>query len=246
MGSFSWVHLLVLLAVVAIIVLVVALALRGWRRRGIDTTVGITLSGAAIVAAVSLLLAIGTVITVLASDSVHFTIPVNEYWPPLPDGVTVTTSAHLESGGFTSADVWVTGASTAARVFWALGQGIGYLVPAAVAALIAITCFQLLRGVPFARMVVRAALVTAVMVLVGGVTADVLSQIGGSIVSHELLSMTAASWTDPQQDIDALLPQPTMSVMIPFWPIGAGLGFAALAAVLKYGAVLQRDTERLV
>jgi len=33
---------------------------------------------------------------------------------------------------------------------------------------------------------------------------------------------------------------------VPFWPIGAGLGFAAPAAVLKYGAVLQRDTEGLV
>jgi len=245
-GSFSWVHLLVLLAVVAIIVLVVALALRGWRRRGIDATVGVTLSGAAIVAAFSLLFGVGAVLIALTADSVQFTIPVNEYWPQLPDGVTVTTSAHLESGGFTTADVWVTGASPAARVFWALGQGIGYLVPTAVAALIAITCFQLLRGVPFARIVVRAALITAVVVLVGGVAADVLSQIGGSIVSHELLSVTAATGLTEQQDLDSLLPQPMTSVTIPLWPIGVGLGFAALAAVLKYGAVLQRDTEGLV
>lgn len=246
MATFSWVHLLVLLIVVGLVVLMLALATRNWRRRRIDSTVAITLSGAAIVAALLLLSAIGTVVSVLTSDTVQFTIPVNGYWPQLPDGVAVTTAAHLEGGGFTTADVSVTGASTGARVLWALGQGIGFLVPATVAALIAITCFQLLRGIPFARIVVRAALVTAVVVLVGGLAADVLAQLGGSIVSHELLSVTAATGIGPDDDILSLLPTPMMSVTIPLWPIGAGLGFAALAAVLKYGAALQRDTEGLV
>ncbi len=34
--------------------------------------------------------------------------------------------------------------------------------------------------------------------------------------------------------------------VLPFWPIAAGLAFAALAANLRHGSTLQRDTGGLV
>lgn len=254
MAAFSLVHLVVLLAVLALVVAVIGFGVRGWRRRGLDVTVSVALSGSAVVAVVSLLMAVGTAISVMTATTVAFTIPVSPFWPAPPAGVTITDgpTAVAESGGFTTADVDVSGASAGARLFWALGQGIGFLVPAAIAALIAIACFQLLRGAAFARVVVRASMTTAVVVLVGGVATAVLSQIGGSMVSHELLTVTAvtaatgAALADGTTDLGSLLPQPTMSIQVPFWPIGAGLGFAALAAIFRHGARLQHDTELLV
>ena len=41
-------------------------------------------------------------------------------------------------------------------------------------------------------------------------------------------------------------PQDAFVVNFPFWPIAAGLAFAALGAVLRHGAHLQRETEGLV
>jgi hypothetical protein len=69
------------------------------------------------------------------------------------------------------------------------------------------------------------------------------------MVAHELLTVTGAqgpALAYGRLDLSLLLPQAATSFTIPLWPIGAGFGFAALAAVLKYGAVLQRDTEGLV
>ena len=251
MAAFSLLHLLILLATLALVVAVIGFGVRGWRRRGLDVTVSIALSGAAVVAVLSLLMAVGTAITVMTAASVGFTIPVSPFWPAPPAGITITDgpTAVADSGGFTTANVDVSGASASARLFWALGQGIGYLIPAAIAALIAIACFQLLRGAAFARVVVRASITTAVVVFVGGIAAAVLSQIGGSMVSHELLTVTAANGAalaDGTLDLQTLLPQPTTSIQVPFWPIGAGLGFVALAAIFRHGARLQHDTELLV
>jgi type VI protein secretion system component VasF len=36
------------------------------------------------------------------------------------------------------------------------------------------------------------------------------------------------------------------SVTLPWWPVGAALALLALAAVFRYGAKLQRETEGLV
>ena len=40
--------------------------------------------------------------------------------------------------------------------------------------------------------------------------------------------------------------KPGMRIELPFWPIAAGLGFAALAAIFRYGAKLQHDQEGLI
>lgn len=246
--SFSWMHLLILVVLVAAAVGVLALAWRSWRRKGTDAVISLTLTLSAFCAAIGVLGAIAAVVGALANTQVEMTVPVSTYWPVLPDGVTVSgTTATVGGGGFTQADVWVEGASTGARVLWGIGQALGGLVPAAIAGLIALVCFQLLRGAAFAPVVARAAMITAVVVLVGGMSADVLCGIGGSMVSHELLAWTSASGTsDPAADPLLNWPQATFSANFPLWPIGAGLGFAALAAVFRYGGRLQRDTEGLV
>ncbi|MFL0412084.1 hypothetical protein ACH0AH_12985 [Microbacterium paludicola] len=197
--------------------------------------------------------AIGAIITVvlalLPDQPATVTIAVAPFWPtPLP-GVTVDgPTADVVSGGLTSAQVTATGLSVAARVLLALGNALIALVSAAVAALIAVICFQLIRGAAFRSVIVRAASFTAAVCLVGGLGAQIFDAVGGSIAGREILEITGASWTgypDGFNPIDAL-PRPATSWNIDFWPIGAALGFAALAAVFRYGSVLQKDTEGLV
>lgn len=250
MASISWWHLVVLVLAMALIALLVVFAVRSWRRRAVDSVIGLTLTGSAFYAAVVLIVAVGTVVDVLTSPEITITIPVNEYWPTLPPGVKITSgpTATRVGGGFTSAEVQLRGLTTGTRMLWAGGQAAGLLVQVAVAGLIALACFQLLRGAAFARAVARVAMITAVVVLVGGLASAVMSDVAASLASAQLLTVTSAAATNVPAGWDptTLLPQPTLHIDFPLWPIGAALGFAALAAVLRYGAKLQRDTEGLV
>lgn len=253
MVSFSRLHLLVLLVAVAVVALIVVLAVRSWRRRAIDSTIGVTLTASAVYSAIALIVAVGTVIDVLTSRIVTIAVPVAEFWPTLPPGAEITSgpTATRVGGGFTTADVQLEGLNSATRALWAGGLAAVLLVQVAIAALIAVACFQLIRGAAFARIVTRVAIITAVVVLVGGIAASVLCGIAGSMAAQQLLSVTSAAWSNVPEawaewDPTSLVPKPGLSIDFPFWPVGAGLGFAALAAVLKYGGRLQRDTEGLV
>ncbi|GAA3905272.1 hypothetical protein [Microbacterium invictum] len=242
------------LAVVALIAVMIGVfGVASARTKNSDDpspVVKVTLVVAAFWAAISVLAAIVSVLNVLLNESVTITVPVQEFWPQLPAGTEVDgTTATLDGGGFTSAELVATGLSTGARVCWAIGQGLGLLVPGAVAAMIAVTCFQLLAGRAFAPVVARTSMVTAVVVAVGGIAAQLLSDIGGSMAASEVLGHTGGSYEEVAgiEDVfDAWLPQPTFVLELPFWPIAAGLAFAALAAVFRYGSRLQRDTEGLV
>lgn len=136
-----------------------------------------------------------------------------------------------------------------ARVCWAIGQALWWLVPGAVAAMVALSCLQLLRGRAFAPVLSRMSMLTAVVVCAGGIGAQVLSDIAGSMASTELLSYSGGGFEEVagiEDVLKAWWPDPMFSVTVPFWPIAAGLAFAALAVILRHGTRLQRDTEGLV
>jgi hypothetical protein len=248
MASLAWPHLLILVAVLLVMVLIVILAFRGWRRRGVDAVIGVTLTVAALVAVFA---AFGVVVTVIAGfqTGLTITIPVQQFWPHPASGVSIQSgpSAHVDDGGFTTAEVTASGLSTGIRVMWVTGQAIGVLLIASVAALVAVLCFQLLRGAPFVATLRRAALVTAVVCLVGGLGSQLLCGIAGGLASYELLEVHG--WACPRGVVDACatgLPTPFFSLDVNFWPIGAALGLAVFAALLRVGSRLQRDTEGLV
>ncbi|MBN9612366.1 MAG: hypothetical protein J0H64_02675 [Actinobacteria bacterium] len=196
--------------------------------------------------------AIGAVIAVLGTlvpAQVGITFPVMDFWPKLPDELRIEgPSATLESGGFTTAVGVVTGLSLPVRICWAISQALDALVPGAIAAFIAVACAQLLKGRAFTEVVSRMAMVTAVIVAVGGFAAQVLGDVAGTMAAHEVLQMTGASWnnTNPDASVDDWWPRPGFNLSLPFWPLAAGLGFAALAAIFRYGSRVQRDTEGLV
>lgn len=49
-----------------------------------------------------------------------------------------------------------------------------------------------------------------------------------------------------EDPLRAWLPRAAAMVNVPFWPLAAGLAFAALATIFRYGSRLQRDTDGLV
>lgn len=218
--------------------------------RDASAVVRVTFWVAVIWAGISVIGGVVVTLSILIQSDVTITVPVVPFWPELPKGTELDMgTADMVGGGFTSADLVVTGLSTGARVLWAVSQALWWMLPAAIAALIAVACRQLLAGRPFAPVVARAASVTAVAVALGGVAASVLGDIAGSMAAYETLTFHSGSYREVAGIEDAFaawVPSPTLSVTLPFWPIAAGLAFAALAAIFRYGAKLQRETELLV
>lgn len=245
-GPVMWIALLL---VIVAIVLFVGAARRARRTGSASPVISITLTIAASWAAISVLGGALTVLGTLLSPSVTIDVPVREFWPELPDAVQFEgTTATRDGGGFTTASLSVMGLSTGARVLWATSQALGVLVPATVAALIAVACFQLLAGRTFAPVVSRMAMITAAVVAFGATAAEVVGGVAGSLTSAELFDYTGARWDEIagiDSPLDAWLPHSTIGISFPIWPIAAGLAFAALAGILRYGSALAARTEEL-
>lgn len=243
-----------LVAVTALIGTVVIVFARAAARTSNDEAtpaVRATLWIAAIWAIAGVIGALAVVLTTLMQRDIDITVPVQEFWPRLPSGAEFEgPTASLEGGGFTTAELHAGGLSTGVRVQWAAAQAIGWLVPATIAALIAVASSQLLAGRAFRPLVARMAMITAIVVAVGGIAVQVLGDTAGYQAGVELLQVGSAMYPDipqfPDSDMSTWLPRPEFRLLVPFWPIAAGLAFAALAAIFRSGSRLQRDTEGLV
>lgn len=246
-GPIVWIGL----AAVVVAGILFARSVRRARRSGDPSPViSITLVIGAVWAAVSVIGSLIAVLNTLLSPTVTMTVPVAGFWPELPAGVVFggTTATRL-SGGFTDATLVIADLSTGARMLWATSQGLAILVPGAIAALIAAACFQLLAGRVFAPVLARLAMITAIVVAIGGSAAQVLGDVAGGMASSELFAYTTGGWPEiagVEDPLRAWLPRAAAMVNVPFWPLAAGLGFAALATIFRYGSRLQRDTDGLV
>lgn len=245
----TWIAVAPFLLVVLIGVTVAIARSRRADRPTESTVISATLVAAALWAGFSV---IGAALSVIANlqPQVWITVPVREFWPELPTGTVLEgMSATIAGGGFTSAELSLDGLSAGPRAAWAVSQALGWLIPGTVASLIAVACFQLRRGRPFAPVLARVTFVTALVVLVGGIAAQLLGDLAGSVAAVEALQWQSGRYDQVEgieDGIEAWWPKPGLDITIPFWPIGAGLGLAALAAVFRYGSRLQRDTEGLV
>ncbi|WEK13419.1 MAG: hypothetical protein P0Y48_13310 [Candidatus Microbacterium phytovorans] len=246
-GPIVWIGLAVILGLTITFVI----ASRRARRTGDPSPlVSVTLSVSALWAAICVIAAAVVVLTTLLQGDIRIAVPVREFWPELPSGTVVEgPTAMRVGGGFVTAEIVATGLSTGVRVCWAIGQGLGILVPGVIATLLAVACFQLIAGRAFAPVIARMATVTAVVVAAGGIAAQMLSDIAGSIAAGELLMWESGQYEEVAGIEDvfrAWLPQPGFELTFPFWPLAAGLAFAALAVIFRQGARLQRDSEGLV
>ena len=211
----------------------------------------VTLALASIVAVISATLALAAFLSPLISEHVRVNLPTQPFWPPLLPTVVLEPppAAHVSSGGYEVAPVTVAGLSMDARVQLAFGGALQGLTFAALAAVLAVICIQLLRGAPFQRIVVRALNLSAAIVIIGGLGSQLLLGFGGAAASTQVLTVDA--WQADRAVVgigqDFLgWPYPDAEFRVDFWPIFVGLALLALAAVFHAGARLQRDTEGLV
>ncbi|WP_060914950.1 hypothetical protein [Microbacterium oleivorans] len=234
-------------------ILAFALATAKKQRAGQDPTtlVRVTRVVAVVWAVVAVIGAAVALLTGLLAPGVAITMPIREFWPQLPDTVTLDVdTARRVSGGFTEVTLTVEGLDATTRVLWAVSQAITWVVPGFVALFVAVTCSRLLSGAAFTPVVAKMAVTTGAVIALGGVAAQVMGDIAGSIASMQLFGAKGGGWEGDFPGIDnvfdAWLPSATLQISFPFWPIAIGLAFAVLAAVLRYGSRLQRDTEGLV
>lgn len=244
-----WWVIWVALAISVIVIAIAASVAAGPNKNG-NIDVRVTLVVAAVWSGFALLGGIINSAVALFQEQFSMVVPVAPFWPQLPDSVEIEEpTATMWTGEFTQADVLVSGVSFGVRALWSISTLLAWVIPAIIAAMIAIACFQLLAGRAFAPVVSRMLMITAVVVAVGGVAAAVTGDIAGSMASEQLFSWTGAKTPVVEGIADVMLawmPRSTFSVTIPLLPIAGGLAFAALASIFRYGNRLQRDTEGLV
>lgn len=178
----------------------------------------------------------------LAGDAVWVNdLPVSVPWN---EGVSCGSmrvseaTTYLECASVGEVNASIVGLPFGTRALLATGQLIAALLIATPAAAIGLICFQLLRGAAFARVTSRTLLVTAIVVLVGGIAGDLVTGIGRGLAALEVFPSSA--------DPGATGAVATYNLTVQMWPFGAALALAALAAVFRYGARLERDTAGLV
>jgi len=234
-------------------ILAFALATAKKQRAGQDPTTLVRLTRviAIIWAGVAVIGALIALLTALLAPGVAITMPIREFWPQLPDTVQLDSdTVRRVSGGFTEVTLTVDGLDATSRVLWALSQAITWVIPGFVALFVAVTCSRLLSGAAFTPVVAKMAVTTGTIIALGGVTAQVMGDIAGSMASTQLFGAKGGGWEGDFPGIDnvfdAWLPSANVLISFPIWPIAVGLGFAVLAAILRYGSRLQRDVKGLV
>ena len=229
---------------VALLVLAVVVGLVVWRarRRGSRTVVldvALTLSGWwVMMSAVGLIAIVGKLFSAdwveLMGVDVIVALP-----PDLPcvdsgaAGGASTDGAALACRSAAVNSPTVYDASVGVRVLSALAELCQLIVSTLPAAMIAVICFQTLRGRAFHRTVVRALTIGAVVLLVVGLAGDLLAEISGPLALREVFA--------PDSEWDP----PTFLLSISLPAVGGAIALTALAAVFSQGTRLQAERDRL-
>jgi len=241
-----WPSLLNIAIALAVLAAIGALVVWNSRRRGsraVALDAALTLSGWWIT-----LSAVGAVFIVIKAFSVdwaelHGPTAVFLDWPSgLPcsefgDG----TATMLTCSGTNLSDFTVGNASLGLRLLAAAGQLSTLALTTVPAVIVALICFQTLRGRAFSRTVVRTLVGGAIALVVLGVGADLLNGIAATAGLREALPADSP-WYPP-----------TYQLTVTLLPFAAALGLLALAAVFRHGmrverekAALEKETEGLV
>lgn len=234
-GALGWIA--VYLGVLA---LVAGLAVWLARRRGSTT---IAVDAARAVAQVWLVLSgLGVVLiawrAIAGGESTLTDLPVTMDWPGALPAARTGSDAVLVWATANTASVTVEGLSLGTRLLIGLAELLALVLAATPAVVIWVITRQAVRGAPFTGTVSRWLLIAAAAVLVVGLATDVVSAIGRTLAAMEVLPGPGSGAPVTTTGL--------FNLSVPLWPIGAALALAALAAVFRYGTVLQRETEGLV
>jgi hypothetical protein len=248
----NWLGLLIFFALLGTLTAIAVLR-RG--HRPLDSGVASAGITRVVAALYTLGAAIGTVVVVFQdflSESVSVLMPVSQFWPSLPATVQVHgVSAHVVGGGFSTAQVDVTGLDGAARIWLAAGALAQGSMAALVGVAVVILCTGVIRQNPFRPALTRGINLSAIAVMAGGLGWQICTAVAGGLVSTQVLAANGwelheskANWTDIHQLIG--LPENGQQWSVDLWPVWVGLSLFAVSAVIRYGQRLQKETDGLI
>ena len=179
-------------------------------------------------------------------------LPVQQFWPKLPDSVNIQTPlAVVEAGGFSQAEVSASGLDMVTRLWLAGGVLTQMAVAVVVGLVVATVCTSLMKKSFFAPKLVRGVRRVAAVVLVGGLGWQVCQIFGGTLAAERVLGATAwgqtgesVAWTDLHTIIG--LPSVAYEWEFNFWPIAVALVLVVLAELFRHGSKVQEDAVGLV
>lgn len=220
------------LAVIAGIVVVI-----GRRRKSATLALDVTLTLSSwwvILSAVGLLFIIGKAFT---GDFAEIgNAPMNVPWAsdlPCREAAEVSGRPELWCASAATSSLTISDPDVATRVLAAAAQACAQLYSTIPAVLIAVICFQTLRGRPFTTTIARALVGGSIAVLVLGIANDLLPGIASTIALRAVLPVSSD-----------LYPEAFQMGVTPL-PIIAALALLALAAVFRQGIRLQNENEAL-
>ncbi|GGF38143.1 hypothetical protein GCM10010922_11830 [Microbacterium sorbitolivorans] len=147
---------------------------------------------------------------------------------------------HFVEGDRTGSGPWVDciassttrvdidGIALGARALLAVGEFLTTIAVLTPFALVAVVCFETIRGRTFGRTVIRSLWIAAGVILATGTLGSIVSPFG------EYLALSSVNLTQSVQ------------VSLTLFPLGGALLCAAFAAIFRHGSRLQSDTEGLV
>jgi hypothetical protein len=211
----------------------------------------ILFAAAVLYAVASAVGAIALIWQILAEREVRVRMPVTAFWPTLVPSAHITEgpTAKVVSGGFSEADVMVSGLGLDAKLWLASGhlvQGATFVVLALVVAML---CRRMLRGDPFRGLVSRTAAIAATTIALGGIVWQICFGAGGWTASIQVLQVTAWNVTDADvvgDDLSKLgWPDPAQGFSVDFWPFLIALALLVVFLIFRYGEELRAENERL-
>lgn len=219
-----------------IILVIIGLVVWRGRRRGSST---IALDAALAASGWWVLLALlGAVITVLkifVTDWAELSGSTS-IWLSWPDGLPCSelgAAQMLTCSDYMLSDFTVGGASLELRLLAGAALLCSQVITTIPAAILAVICFQTLRGRPFAQTAPRTLVFGAIAVFVFGIASEVLSSVAATAGLREVFA-TDSDWYPS-----------TFQLTVSPLPFVGALGLAALSAVFRQGLRLQHENEKL-
>ncbi|MEE2523576.1 hypothetical protein V1639_16190 [Pseudarthrobacter sp. J75] len=178
------------------------------------------------------------------------TLPVQPFWPELPNGVVVTHGPSAEVvGGLTSVAVEVKNLDWNVTACLAAG----HLVLGAVHFLAAFAAYRISGLFRYPGQSVFQAAISSIFavfawsLMVGGLAWQVLYSAAGSMAAQQALTFTGWSVTDGAMTPETIPTSPlgivpATAMEVDLWPITAGLALMAIVAMLRHGEKLEAAT----
>lgn len=190
----------------------------------------------------------------LTDRAQQISLPVLPFWPQVPEEVDVTVgpTAEVVGGGFTHADVLVSGVGQGVKYWLAAGHLVQGLTAIIIGYAVYRLSSQLGGSKPFQPVITRAITLAAITIMIGGIASQIAFGAAGSAASQQVLRYT--SWSSPGDlaptvngsDVQSPLGIDwALDITVEFWPIGVGIALLAVAAAFRYGEKLESANTRL-